>query len=258
MACGATLSLKRAMALDPVQSPKRRRFGPAQPSASSPSSSSSTPSGAAAAASASHHHSSSPMRRYLSVDPSPFAEVSPRVTAEQLVASIRQEFRRLQRRKHLDPAAFVSPACPPPSPPSPSPPPSPPSEQMEAGSPPPAPQSLHGDAGVVSPCLRSVPIAATAVLSASCPHRAPPGTLLLTAPPAPTAAPPAHHSSPLLTLRQVALICERAVREREESLREEYEGVLTSKLSEQYDAFVKFNHDQMLRRYGERPASYVS
>ncbi|XP_061435453.1 akirin-2-like [Lethenteron reissneri] len=185
---------------------------------------------------------------------------------EQLVASIRQEFRRLQRRKHLDPAAFVSPACPPPSPPSPSPPPSPPSEQMEAGSPPPAPQSLHGDAGVVSPCLRSVPIAATAVLSASCPHRAPPGPLLLllTGPPAPPASaataapPPAHHSSPLLTLRQVALICERAVREREDSLREEYEGVLTSKLSEQYDAFVKFNHDQMLRRYGERPASYVS
>ncbi|XP_075910626.1 akirin-2-like isoform X3 [Petromyzon marinus] len=250
MACGATLSLKRAMALDPVQSPKRRRFGPAQPSASSPSSA--TPSAAAAAASASRHHSSSPMRRYLSVDPSPFAEVSPRVTAEQLVASIRQEFRRLQRRKHLDPAAFVSPACPPPSPPSPSPPPSPPSEQMEAGSPPPAPQSLHGDAGV-SPCLRSVPAAAAAALSAPCPHRDPPGPLLLTA-----AAAPTHHSSPLLTLRQVALICERAMREREDSLREEYEGVLTTKLSEQYDAFVKFNHDQMLRRYGERPASYVS
>uniref|UniRef100_UPI00398EC89A akirin-1 isoform X3 n=1 Tax=Pristiophorus japonicus TaxID=55135 RepID=UPI00398EC89A len=27
---------------------------------------------------------------------------------------------------------------------------------------------------------------------------------------------------------------------------------------EQYDAFVKFTHDQIMRRYGERPASYVS
>nr|XP_032800640.1 akirin-2-like [Petromyzon marinus] len=254
MACGATLSLKRAMALDPVQSPKRRRFGPAQPSASSPSSA--TPSAAAAAASASRHHSSSPMRRYLSVDPSPFAEVSPRVTAEQLVASIRQEFRRLQRRKHLDPAAFVSPACPPPSPPLPLAAPLPPLRadggRKPPTSPPESPRRCRS-VSVVSPCLRSVPAAAAAALSAPCPHRDPPGPLLLTA-----AAAPTHHSSPLLTLRQVALICERAMREREDSLREEYEGVLTTKLSEQYDAFVKFNHDQMLRRYGERPASYVS
>ncbi|OBS64128.1 hypothetical protein A6R68_07332 [Neotoma lepida] len=27
---------------------------------------------------------------------------------------------------------------------------------------------------------------------------------------------------------------------------------------EQYDAFVKFTHDQIMRRYGEQPASYVS
>lgn len=63
---------------------------------------------------------------------------------------------------------------------------------------------------------------------------------------------------PLFTLRQVGMICERLLKEREDKVREEYEEILTTKLSEQYDAFVKFTHDQIMRRYGEQPASYVS
>ena len=57
---------------------------------------------------------------------------------------------------------------------------------------------------------------------------------------------------------QVSLICERLVHEREEALREEYDKVLTNKLAEQYDAFVKFTYDQIQRRLSDRPMSYVS
>ena len=62
---------------------------------------------------------------------------------------------------------------------------------------------------------------------------------------------------PLFTLRQVGIIYERLLKEREEKVREEYEEILNTKLAE-YDAFVKFTHDQMMRPYGELPASYVS
>lgn len=69
---------------------------------------------------------------------------------------------------------------------------------------------------------------------------------------------PLKKEQPLFTLRQVGMICERLLKEREEKVREEYEEILTTKLAEQYDAFVKFTHDQIMRRYGEQPASYVS
>lgn len=81
------------------------------------------------------------------------------------------------------------------------------------------------------------------------------------------------------------MICERLLKEREEKIREEYDEILTTKLAglclcvshlmtpirstelqktkfsffffltEQYDAFVKFTHDQLMRRFGEQPAS---
>lgn len=50
------------------------------------------------------------------------------------------------------------------------------------------------------------------------------------------------------------MICERMLREREEKLREQYDAVLTSKLAEQYDAFVKFTYDQIQRRYEAAPS----
>ncbi|KAJ8275038.1 hypothetical protein COCON_G00096630 [Conger conger] len=72
------------------------------------------------------------------------------------------------------------------------------------------------------------------------------------------ASSPSRKEQPLFTLRQVGMICERLLKEREDKVREEYEEILTSKLAEQYDAFVKFTHDQLMRRFGEQPASYVS
>lgn len=53
---------------------------------------------------------------------------------------------------------------------------------------------------------------------------------------------------------QVQMICESMLKEREESLREQYDAVLTTKLAEQYDAFVKFTYDQIQRRYEAAPS----
>jgi hypothetical protein len=63
----------------------------------------------------------------------------------------------------------------------------------------------------------------------------------------------------LFTFKQVKMICERMIKEREESLREEYDAVLNNKLAEQYDAFVKFTYDQIQSRYSYQAApSYLS
>lgn len=44
------------------------------------------------------------------------------------------------------------------------------------------------------------------------------------------------------------------LKEREDKLREQYDAVLTTKLAEQYDAFVKFTYDQIQRRYEAAPS----
>ncbi|XP_037935989.1 akirin [Teleopsis dalmanni] len=61
----------------------------------------------------------------------------------------------------------------------------------------------------------------------------------------------------LFSFKQVQLICERMLKEREDQLREKYDVVLTQKLAEQYDAFVKFTYDQIQKRYEAAP-SYLS
>lgn len=48
------------------------------------------------------------------------------------------------------------------------------------------------------------------------------------------------------------------MRERDEEVKEHYDRVLNCKLAEQYEAFLKFNHDQLHRRFGNSEMSYVS
>ncbi|XP_056150059.1 akirin-2 [Lampris incognitus] len=182
MACGATL--KRTLDFDPLLSPgsaKRKRCAPVVSSAAS---------------------SSSP-QKYLRLEPSPFGQVSSRLTTEQILQNIKQEYKRFQKRRHLDSAFQQAEGCCPP--------------ELQPG---------HN----VS---------------------APPGTSC-------GASSPNRKEQPLFSLRQVGMICERLLKEREEKIREEYDEILTAKLAEQYDAFVKFTHDQLMRRFGEQPASYVS
>ncbi|XP_070352498.1 akirin-2 isoform X2 [Equus asinus] len=155
MACGATL--KRTLDFDPLlspASPKRRRCAPL----SAPTSAAASPSSAAAATAASFSAAAASPQKYLRMEPSPFGDVSSRLTT--------------------------------------------------------------GASSATSSPLKK--------------------------------------EQPLFTLRQVGMICERLLKEREEKVREEYEEILNTKLAEQYDAFVKFTHDQIMRRYGEQPASYVS
>ncbi|XP_071753177.1 akirin-2-like [Centroberyx gerrardi] len=185
MACGATL--KRTMDFDPLMSPtspKRRRCIPVSPSSSS---------------------SSSP-RKYLRMEPSPFGESSSRLTAEQILNNIKQEYKRIQKRKHLD-GSYQQPEC----------------------------------------CYSPESPSQSSIMSGS----SMPGT-------SSGGVSPTRKEQPLFTLRQVGMICERLLKEREEKVREEYEETMTSKLAEQYDTFVKFTHDQLMRRFGEQPASYVS
>uniref|UniRef100_A0A4W6E1F1 Akirin-2 n=1 Tax=Lates calcarifer TaxID=8187 RepID=A0A4W6E1F1_LATCA len=76
MACGATL--KRTLDFDPLMSPaspKRRRC------------------------------------KYLRMEPSPFGEVSSKLTTEQILHNIKQEYKRLQKRRHLDSAFQQADGC---------------------------------------------------------------------------------------------------------------------------------------------------
>ncbi|XP_006010256.1 akirin-2 [Latimeria chalumnae] len=185
MACGATL--KRTMDFDPLlspASPKRRRCTPL----STPATSTSSP------------------QKYLRLEPSPFGEVSSRLTTEQILYNIKQEYKRMQKRRHLESTFQQTDAC------------------------------CSTDAQPPVSLLTGSVLAGTSSVTLS----------------------PSKKEQPLFTLRQVGMICERLLKEREEKVREEYEEILTTKLAEQYDAFVKFTHDQIMRRYGEQPASYVS
>ncbi|CAO1356404.1 unnamed protein product, partial [Diamesa serratosioi] len=131
--------------------------------------------------------------------PSPFAEASaqnmPKLTPEKMAENIREEIRRLNRRKQL--SFHNSNGC----------------DQMQDS------ESSGSEMGMS-------------------PRR--------------PESPPAHVRNPemaLFTFKQVQMICERMLKEREESLREQYDAVLNTKLAEQYDAFVKFTYDQIQRRY---------
>lgn len=183
MACGATL--KRTLDFDPLlnqASPKRRRCAPLSPSSSSAS-----------------------PQKYLRMEPSPFGRVSSALTTEQILSNIKQEYKRMQKRRHLE-SSF---------------------------------QQSESVCGAESqPHASSSSATLTGVSSGS--------------------VSPSRREQPLFTLKQVGMICERLLKEREEKVREEYDEILTTKLAEQYDAFVKFTHDQLMRRFGEQPASYVS
>ncbi len=67
-----------------------------------------------------------------------------------------------------------------------------------------------------------------------------------------------HNDLPIFSMNQVNQICESMLKEREQLIREEYDKILTQKLNEQYDAFVKFTHEQIQRRFETSQCSYVS
>ena len=64
---------------------------------------------------------------------------------------------------------------------------------------------------------------------------------------------------PLFTFEQVSLVCAKMLKEQQDRIQEEYDKILKDKLTEQYDTFVKFTHDQIQRdmKRNEYP-SYMS
>ncbi|ELR47574.1 Akirin-1, partial [Bos mutus] len=90
--------------------------------------------------------------------------------------------------------------------------------------------------------------------SEACTSESQPHSSTLTAPSSPGSS-WMKKDQPTFTLRQVGIICERLLKDYEDKIREEYEQILNTKLAEQYESFVKFTHDQIMRRYGTRPTS---
>lgn len=181
MACA---TLKRTHDWDPLhspngRSPKRRRCMPL----------SVTP--------------ATPPTRAHQINPSPFGDVPPKLTSEEIAANIREEMRRLQRRKQLCFQGAEG-GC---------------SSPVGGESPVGSPQGSSQAGGLLSPVRRD---------------------------------------QPLFTFRQVGLICERMMKERESQIREEYDHVLSTKLAEQYDTFVKFTYDQIQKRFEGATPSYLS
>lgn len=183
MACA---TLKRSLEFDPVHShgrpSKRRRCVPMCVSPGTSTQANSRPQ-----------------------NPSPFGEVAHKLTPEKMAANIREEIRRLHRRKQLH---F-------------------------------SPQTNSGDSSdMEGPASPSSP---SACGSNSYSYS------------------PSGKEKPLFTFRQVGLICERMLKEQETQIREEYDQILNMKLSEQYDAFVKFTYDQIQKRFESAAApSYLS
>uniref|UniRef100_A0AAA9SRE7 Akirin-2 n=1 Tax=Bos taurus TaxID=9913 RepID=A0AAA9SRE7_BOVIN len=177
MACGATL--KRTLDFDPLlspASPKRRRCAPL----SAPTSAAATPSSAAAATAASFSAAAASPQKYLRMEPSPFGDVSSRLTTEQILYNIKQEYKRMQKRRHLE-TSFQQ----------------------------------------TDPCCTSDAQPHAFLLSGPASPGTPSGT-----------SSPLKKEQPLFTLRQVGMICERLLKEREEKVREEYEEILNTKLAE--------------------------
>jgi len=174
MACA---TLKRTLDFDPVHNhgrpSKRRRCFPMCMSPNAP-----------------------PTKQH-ELTPSPFGEVCPKLTPEKMAASIREEIRRLHRRKQLN---FY------------------PGHDVHGT------QESSSDGAMDSPGSPTTSSFATTYSSST-------------------------KEKPLFTFRQVGLICERMLKERESQIREEYDRVLNTKLSEQYDAFVRFTYDQIQKRF---------
>jgi len=191
MACGATL--KRSLDFDPLhspgsRSPKRRRCLPMNIAQSPP-----------------------PTKAHQT-NPSPFGEVTPALSGDQIAANIAIEIKRMQRRRQLGSGSPPSPGSS-----------SPPHESMSSM----MPQTCSAMAAQSSPAFFN-------------------------------ALSPTKRETPLFTFRQVSMVCERMMQEREDQIRAQYDKVLTSKLAEQYEAFLKFNYDQIQRRVAESPSSYIS
>eukprot|EP00794_Sanderia_malayensis_P000269 gene269-893_t len=165
---------------------------------------------------------------------SPFTDRTPKLCRDELSANVYEEWKRIQRRQRI--MGDVSPQ-------STSRHPTPVAANKDASNPTPSNQmqlplpvmpfhnlsTFSGISQQASPCSSSVEVGVKAG--------------------------PAK-DQPMFTAKQVIMLCERLWKEREEKLKEEYDQVLHERLLEQYNTFLKFTQDQIMRRYREPECSY--
>lgn len=154
------------------------------------------------------------------VQPAPSVFRETPLTPEQIANNLRDEIKRLKKRRQI--AGPVSPG----SPPSPS-------------------------SAPASPSSPSSPEPMMEMEAAGCSSSSSSSSS--------TTAGNGKAEKPIFTLKQMIMIADRMCEERVEQVRNEYDNILQQKLSEQYDAFVKFIDHQIQKRFTESQApSYLS
>jgi len=130
----------------------------------------------------------------------------------EIANNLRDELKRLRKRKQIAPATTG-----------------------ERSSPPSSPEPMMDDASVMR--------AASAAMSAAGPSKE---TAVATSS---SSSASSTTSKPIFTLKQMTMIVERMCKERTDQVRAEYEKILQQKLGEQYDAFVRFIDHQIQQRF---------
>jgi len=131
----------------------------------------------------------------------------------EIANNLRDELKRLRKRKQIAP-----------------------SSSGERSSPPSSPEPMMDDVSAMG--------TATAAMSAG----VAPASPSKEAGPS-SASSSASTAKPIFTLKQMTMIVERMCKERTDQVRAEYEKILQQKLGEQYDAFVRFIDHQIQQRF---------
>lgn len=70
--------------------------------------------------------------------------------------------------------------------------------------------------------------------------------------------PQVNPDEPMFTYSQVEQICENIWKERETWIRQEYDRILSLRLAEQHESFVKFTYEQIQQKLQETAPTYMS
>jgi len=229
MACG--IAVKRSLELDSLLSPesslKRRR--------TSVNAGHCVPFRPAFSNSPPHHQQNSEMQQASSTSgsttPSAFVSAQPKISSEELESYLMSEIHALRRRRRV------------------------PQHQADGGSyfggGQSSPVSSDSETEQHMDSAPSTGIQSHTMFQSMSPVRAHSSSMRV-----PSNV--AQSERPLLTYKQVRMICERLLREQEVRLREEYDQVLNARLAEQYETFVRFTYDQIHRRIDDSPMTYLS
>lgn len=159
--------------------------------------------------------------------PSAFTDATPRLNLDELASNVQDEWRRIHRRRKV---------CP-----------SPPSSSETTNS---RFLSAQSQLNTWNTQQANSPSKSMQYSSYSPPRSMSPGSM------SPSRG--SINNQPTFSVKQVISLCERLWKEREEKLKEEYDKVLSDRLAEQYDSFLKFTQDQIMRKYHQSACSYVS